>query len=323
MSAMPKLLRYSSDAEPGFTRRRRGSGFSYHTSEGQIIKQRTILSRIQSLGLPPAYEDVWICEDAFGHLQATGRDEKGRKQYRYHADWREFRDRRKFDSLSDFALALPHIRDKVARDLRRENPDMRFVCAALVRLIDRGALRIGNRGYEGDSFGASTLRTRHLKLMQNGFRLDYTAKGGKRIRKTIRDKYLAAILEKIDDLPGHHLFQYIGRNGNICRLDSGDVNQYLPETFTAKTFRTWHGSVAAFQAATQENPTIKSMCEAAAKRLHNTPAICRTSYIHPNIIALAGMSEAERSDKLASLTVPKKRGLKIAERRCLSLITSS
>lgn len=320
MSTLPKLLRYSSDAEPGYARRQRGSGFSYYDPQGKALKKAAVLSRIESLGLPPAYEDVWICKDEFGHLQATGRDEKGRKQYRYHADWRKFRDRQKFDGLADFADALPRIRAMVTRDLRRETPDCRFVCAALVRLIDRGALRIGNRGYEGDSFGASTLRTRHFKITKDGFRLDYKAKGGKRVRKTIRDKSLAKTLDQIDDLPGRSLFQYISDSGEVCRLDSADVNAYLPDDFTAKTFRTWHGSVAAFKAAKQENPTIKSLSEAAAERLHNTPAICRSAYIHPDIIALAEMSEEKRQKTLLALSAPVRRGLKLAERNCLAFI---
>lgn len=321
MSVMPKLLRYSSDAEPGYARRVQGSGFSFFDDKGSRVTKETVLSRINGLGLPPAYTDVWICKDEFGHLQATGRDEKGRKQYRYHSDWRIFRDQQKFEGLPDFAEALPRIRAKVARDLKRDTPDRIFVSAALVRLIDKGALRIGNRGYEGDSFGASTLRTRHFKITDNGFQLDYRAKGGKRVRKSIRDSSLAKTLEEIDDLPGRHLFQYVGDGGEICRLDSADVNAYLPDAFTAKTFRTWHGTVAAFKAAQDENPTIKSLSEAAAARLHNTPAICRSSYIHPNVIALAEVSEAERQMRLQSLSPPATRGLVAAERSCLALIS--
>jgi len=320
MSTLPKLLRYSSDAEPGYTRRRRGKGFSYHETDGAILDKPDVVARLNALGLPPAYQEVWICKDPFGHLQATGRDEKGRKQYRYHADWSAFRNRQKFDSLADFADTLPNIRAKVTRDLRREFPDQKYVCAAIVRLIDRGALRVGNRGYEGESFGASTLRTRHFKMTEHGFALDYKAKGGKRVRKTIRDKTLAKILDQIDDLPGRNLFQYINARGDVCRLDSADVNAYLPDDFTTKTFRTWHGSVAAFNAAGEKNPTIKSLSEAASARLHNTPAICRSSYIHPDVIALAEISEAERREKVRALSPPSRRGLKLAERKCLALI---
>lgn len=322
MSNLPNILRYSSDSEPGYSRRRRGAGFSYHYPDGKLVTRQTILDRIQSLGLPPAYQEVWVCRDEFGHLQATGRDEKGRKQYRYHDKWREFRDIQKFDGLADFANALPRIRSKISRDLRRETPDKNFVCAAITRLIDKGALRIGSRGYEKNSYGASTLRTRHIKMTTNGLKLDFTAKGGKRVRKVIRDKKLAKILEEIDDLPGRHLFQFVNTSDEVIRLDSADVNAYLPEDFTAKTFRTWHGTVAAFEAAQIEKPTIKSLCEAAALRLHNTPAICRSSYIHPKVIALAEMSEIERVERLYALTTQARRGLKKAEQSCLELISS-
>jgi len=220
------------------------------------------------------------------------------------------------------AQALPRIRSKISRDLRRKTPDKRFVCAAITRLIDKGALRIGSRGYENVSYGASTLRTKHVKVTEDSLKLDFTAKGGKRVRKIIRDKKLAKTLEEIDDLPGRHLFQFVNKNDDISRLDSADVNAYLPEDFTAKTFRTWHGTVAAFEAAQTENPTIKSLCEAAATRLHNTPSICRSSYIHPKVIALAEISEMERIERVQALKPRPRRGLKKAERTCLALISS-
>lgn len=321
MSNLPDILRYSSDAEPGYMRELCGSDFSYCDVDGKLLSRGSEVDRIQSLGLPPAYQDVWICKDEFGHLQATGRDEKGRKQYRYHEKWRDFRDHQKFESLANFAEALPSIRSKISRDLRREKPDKIFVCAAIIRLIDKGALRMGNRGYEGESYGASTLRTRHVTVTADGLKLDFKAKGGKRVRKIIRDKTLAKTLDHIDDLPGRHLFQYVNEKGGVSRLDSSDVNAYLPDAFTAKTFRTWHGTLAAFQAARKEKPTIKSLCEAAATRLHNTPAVCRSSYIHPKVITLAEITEPDRLATLSSLTAPAKRGIKLEEQNCLKLIS--
>ena len=321
MSALPKILRHSSDTEPGITRRVRGRGFSYHAPDGTCVNHAPVLERIKALGLPPAYSDVWICTDEFGHIQATGRDDKNRKQYRYHDDWRSFRDQRKFDRLSDFARTLPKLRARVARDLRRDNPDKRFVSAALVRLIDRGALRVGNRAYAGDSFGAATLRTRHIDLSDTALKLDFKAKGGKRVRKRISDTTLARTLERIGDLPGRDLFQYRGEDGEVYRLDSSDVNAYIDDGFTAKTFRTWHGTVAAFDAAqSTESLSIKMLCEAAAKRLHNTPAICRKSYIHPAVIALAEASAEDAQTTLNNLKSETLRGLRQAERGCLALL---
>lgn len=318
---LPKDLRYSSDDEPGISRRQHGRGFAYYMPTGEHITNEKILSRIKTLGLPPAYEKVWICPDDFGHIQATGRDDMDRKQYRYHDLWQDYRNRVKYDRLAEFGEILPRLRRKVTRDLRRDKPDYRFACAALIRLIDRGALRIGNRGNAGKSFGASTLQTHHLEFTGTGFTLNYPAKGGKRVNKPINDTVLAHTLEEIDDLPGRNLFQYIGEDDDIHRLDSADVNAYIPEDFTAKTFRTWHGTVAAFKAAQGEAPTIKSLCEASSKRLHNTPAICRTSYIHPCVIELTKLSPEEQNKVFVQLKSPPKRGLRQAERACLKLIS--
>lgn len=322
MPNLPHTLRHSSDREPGISRKAKGTRFAYYAPDGTHIRNEDELMRIETLGLPPAYSDVWICADARGHIQATGRDDKTRKQYRYHDLWRDFRDKNKYERLAEFGKDLPRIRAKVSRDLRRDIPDFRFVCAALTRLIDQGALRIGSQSYAGDSYGATTLRTRHLKLTDDGFKLDFKAKGGKRVRKIIRDKTLARTLEQIDDLPGRDLFNFIDESGALRKIDSADVNAYIHDDFTAKTFRTWHGTVAAFEATHEDRPTIKSLSERAAKRLHNTPAICRSSYIHPKVIDLVGMDAKDRKELLAGLKTPPKRGLKQAERACLALIST-
>lgn len=320
MPHLPFNLRYSSDDEPGIERVRRERGFSYYLPDGQLIEHGSELDRIEALGLPPAYENIWICRDNLGHIQATGRDDAGRKQYRYHQHWTEFRKQQKFDNLEAFADALPRIRARVARDMRREYADKRFVSAALIRLIDKGALRVGNRTYsrQGGTTGATTLKRKHIRFDEGVLYLDYSAKGGKRVRKRLQDKALARILQEIDDLPGRDIFQYIGSSGSPVSLDSSDVNAYLDDGFTAKTFRTWHGSVAAFIAARDaENPTLKLVCEAAAKRLHNTAAICRTSYIHPAII-----KAVKTGYDLSAVKPLPQRGLREAERACLAWISS-
>lgn len=314
MSSLPKILRYSQDSEPGIRRIKRGKGFTYKSADDVSVKCDATLERIKRLGLPPAYEDVWICADEFGHLQATGLDVKGRKQYRYHTAWRDFKDNKKFDKLPSFGDYLSYLRPKIQRDLKRGDNSKLFVCAAITRLIDQGALRVGRKQY--DAIGASTLRRRHIKLSDNKLKLDYKAKGGKRVRKQIKDKTLAHVLQTIDDLPGRRIFQYIGDNGELYPLDSTNVNDYIGGGFTAKTFRTWHGTLAAFEEAakTDGEPTLKAMSETAAIRLHNTASICRSSYIHPSVIQLS-------EDNISkSLPDGNERGLRKSERQLLALI---
>ncbi len=314
MSALPNILRYSSTDEPGISRRRRGRGFSYHLPDGALLRSERELARIKQLGLPPAYCDVWICRDGHGHLQAVGTDARGRRQYRYHADWSAYRAQLKFDRLESFGRALPRLRDRVEHDLRRNTPDRDQVCAALIRLIDRTALRMGSQQYAqtNKTFGATTLRSRHLTLDGATLKLTFRAKGGKRVRKQVSDRRLANVLERIDDLPGHPLFTYVTGDDEIRQLGSDDVNRYIGETmgehdgpgrFTAKTFRTWHGSVAALDYAVEaEGPlTIKAMSNAAAARLHNTPSIARSSYIHPAVIKLAEMEPEDFKAALDAL----------------------
>lgn len=289
-------LVYSSDAEPGILRLPRGRGFSYLMPDGTSIADQRERARIKALAVPPAYRDVWICPRPDGHLQATGRDERQRKQYRYHADWSALRAQLKFADLAAFGETLPRIRRRLAVDLRAEPGTLTYALAALVSLIDAASLRIGSREYleENGSFGASTLQSRHVRLEDGVIRLNYKGKGGGRVRETLRDKRLHRILETIDDLPGKNLFVHVTEDGAVHDIDSAQVNEYLAEIsgragVTAKTFRTWSGTLAAFDVASAaEKPTIKDMTGAAATRLHNTPAVCRRSYIHPAVLALAG-----------------------------------
>ena len=323
---IPRLV-YTSDEQPGISRVRRGRGFQYLLPDKSHLKDRVELARIRKLGVPPAYTDVWICVQANGHIQATGFDAATRKQYRYHDQWRVFRDQQKFDQLAEFATILPRIRRKVnallAPDQAADVQSKEVAIAALVRLIDRTAIRVG--GSSKMSKGATTLDRKNVSYGEDMMRLRYRAKGGKRVSCSLRDSRLQKILEQIDDLPGKRLFQYIGSDGAVHPLDSGDVNDWLKDVsgmdiLSAKMFRTWHGSVAAMDAiVSEEKPTIKGACEAAAETLRNTPAICRKSYVHPAVFDLIEMEAAERMAMIdsgsASIT-----GLRVGENRFAGLI---
>lgn len=290
-------LIYVSDAEPGISRVRKGRGFCYRMPDGTLVCEGPIKQRILSLGLPPAYEKVWICLDEQGHLQATGYDARGRKQYRYHTAWQSFRSELKYDQLAAFANALPRIRRKVQRDLLNGLDKPEAVLAALVSLLDVTHLRVGNRAYvkQNKTYGATTLLKRHMSFTEDGVQLRFTAKGGKRVRHVIRHPRLQRIFEEIADLPGRQLFSWLDEDGVMHPVDSGRLNSYLAQCsglpISAKTFRTWGGSLAAFGAAAHafkkgEKIRMKLLTQAASERLQNTPAVCRNSYIHPTILSL-------------------------------------
>ncbi|MTH79939.1 DNA topoisomerase IB [Paracoccus aestuariivivens] len=329
---MPERLVFVSDREPGISRRRAGKGFSYRGPDGKAL-DRDELVRIKALGVPPAYRDVWICARANGHLQATGRDDRGRKQYRYHPLWSEAQARTKYEQLAAFGRALPALRRRLSRDLQGEVGDRDFSLAALVLLLDRTCLRIGNPAYTAAnrSFGASTLLTRHLSLSEEGLiQLKFRAKGGKLCRHILRDKRLNRILQEIGDLPGRNIFTYLDAEGEACCLHSHDVNEYLTEIagegMTAKTFRTWGGTLAAFELAAGLPPdarlSIRMMADAAAERLFNTPTICRKSYIHPRVLDLAAHEPTERTSLFHGLARPEIAGLRVAEARLLAYLES-
>ncbi len=324
-------LTYVSDTEPGIRRLKRGKGFTYRLPDGTLLADPEHRLRIASLGLPPAYVNVWICLDPRGHLQATGYDSRGRKQYRYHPDWQSFRSERKFDQLVRFGEALPRIRRKVKRDLELGLDTSDAVIAALVALMDATHLRVGNRLYakKNKTYGATTLLKRHMTLSGESIMLRFVAKGGRRVQHTLKHPRLQRILEEIADLPGRQLFSWPDEQGVPHPIDSGRLNAYLAEVagfaVSAKTFRTWGGSLSALMAAWEVaeeggRPKIKAMCKAAAEVLHNTPAVCRSSYIHPSILALSeDVSPLEKvmRDK-AALTRPKE--LRVNERRLLAFL---
>ncbi|MFN0264740.1 DNA topoisomerase IB [Tepidamorphus sp. 3E244] len=309
---LAKPLVYSGDDQPGYSRRRCGTGFSYRRANGGPVTEEE-RTRLESLAIPPAWRDVWICADPNGHIQATGIDARGRKQYRYHPLWRETRDQHKFELLCGFAELLPRIRRRFARDIENEPGTPEFALAAVGLLLDTVPMRIGNSIYasENGSYGASTLRKNHVKFLDGAVRFSFRAKGGKRVQRTVRDRRLHKIMEKVADLPGRHLFSYIGRDGIVHPVRSDAFNAYLAEAagsedVSAKMFRTWAGSLAAFDAAGKDvfagaRPTIKAMCEAAADVLSNTPAIARKSYVHPGIF---GLSECEPDMSLGFFDCP-------------------
>lgn len=303
MPPVPDLIYYP-DSRPGIRREKRGRGWSYIAPDGTRIRDTAMRRRLDALAVPPAYRDVWICPEPLGHLQATGRDARKRKQYRYHPDWTAYRSQRKYDHLADFGAALPALRRRILRDLRTsEAGDHAFALAAILALIDRAQLRVGNPDYarQNHTYGATTLRARHLRVDGDALRLDFPGKGGLRVRKALRDRTLNRTLARLDDLPGPTLVTWIDEAGTPRSVTSGEVNTVLAELTgaplaTAKTFRTWNGSVAALETAlAQERPTIKALAEAAAARLHNTPTIARTSYIHPRVIDLTEESPAARA----------------------------
>jgi DNA topoisomerase I len=326
---MIDTLVYVSDREPGIARVRNGRRFRYTDPDGHKIVCDQELARIAALGLPPAYENVWICPLHNGHIQATGLDAAKRKQYRYHADWTTNQDQAKYELLAAFGRALPKIRRKVDDRLNSRTGasqfDKELACAALIRLIDHTAIRIGGRSKT--SQGATTLNTRNVIIERNRIHFRFVAKGGKRVRTSLDDRRLHRILSKIHDLPGKRLFQYVGASGDIHPLDSGDVNNWLKETtgipeLSAKMFRTWHGSVAALSAARPvAQPTIKLVSQAAADRLLNTPAIARKSYIHPAIFEF--VTDAGVLAQFDAVPIKRKAGLTAAECRLLQLIDQS
>lgn len=324
MSPAPGTLTYYPDHRPGIRRERRGRGFSYIAPDGTRIARGAERLRIEALAVPPAYEKVWICPRPDGHLQATGLDTRERKQYRYHPEWTAFRSERKFASLAEFGHLLPGIRRRVSRALDLDAGEQAFAVAAVVAMMDRLSIRVGNPEYadENGTYGATTLRSKHLKLDDHDLHLDYLAKGGKKVRRRVANGKLMRTLQKLHDLPGAELVTWTDAEGQPRSVSSGQVNAWLQEAtgvpdITAKTFRTWSGSVAALEAATKaERITIKAMADAAAERLANTPTIARTSYIHPAVIAL---SEDPGALPESGEAVP---GLRLSERRLLTLLAN-
>ena len=292
-------LVYVNDDMPGITRRKSGKGFSYRGPDGRAITDKAERQRLASLAIPPAYTDVWICPDPRGHIQATGRDDKGRKQYRYHPDFRAVRDSAKYDHMLEFAHVLPQIRERVDQDMSRRGMPAEKVVATVVHLLENTMIRVGNADYvkQNKSHGLTTLRDRHVTFEGNEVRFRFKGKSGKEWKLGLRDSHVARIVRAAQDIPGQHLFQYLDDEGQRQKVTSTEVNAYLREisgrNVTAKDFRTWTGTVLAAlalmeyekcdsQAAAKRN--IREAIERVASRLGNTPTICRKCYVHPQVI---------------------------------------
>lgn len=298
-SARAAGLRYMPDTGPGIRRRRAASGFRYVGVDGRPLRDPDDLARIKALAIPPAWTDVWICPSPRGHLQATGRDAKGRKQYRYHARWRAVRDETKYDRMIAFGEALPRIRGQVERDLALPGLPCGKVLATVVRLLETMFIRVGNKEYAraNRSFGLTTMRDRHVDISDTAVRFEFRGKSGTRHAVDVRDRRLARIVARCRDIPGYELFQYRDDAGQRHTVDSADVNDYLREItgqdFTAKDFRTWAGTVLAslalqefeaFDSQTQAKRNVVRAIERVAARLGNTPSVCRTCYVHPAVL---------------------------------------
>ncbi len=288
-------LRYVQDDSTGISRQKRGKGFSYRLPDGSAVTDAE-RDRIDSLALPPSWQDVWICPNPNGHLQATGRDAKGRKQYRYHPDWRKFRNLQKFERMVPFGLALPDLRQQTQANLSLPKLSRQKVVAAIVQLLDRTLIRVGNVEYakQNKSYGLTTLRDRHVKIKKNHIDFHFVGKSGIEHDIAIEDPKLAKVVRRCRDIPGYELFQYYDEEGNRHSVDSGDVNDYLKsvtgEDFTAKDFRTWAGTTVAtdtlhqlgeWEQETEAQKNVVTAIKTAATQLGNRPATCRKYYVHP------------------------------------------
>lgn len=329
-------LVHVTDETPGIRRRRAGKGFSYRDDSGTLIRDGEVLKRIRSLAVPPAWREVWICMDPAGHLQASGRDDRGRKQYRYHPRWRSVRDESKFHRLLDFARALPRIRRRVAADLRLPGLQREKVLAAIVRLLETTLIRVGNLDYEKEnrSHGLTTLKRRHVSARADHLRFRFKGKSGKEWNLQVDDRRVAKVVRSCQDLPGQHLFRYRDESGDYREVTSTDVNDYLREIsggpFTAKDFRTWAGTVAALAAlsraevagsAAQAKRTVRATVVEIAAQLRNTPTICRQCYIHPTVVDcyMAGsLQEDLEAARRGPADAPK--GLRVVETEAFTLL---
>lgn len=339
-TARTARLRYITDQTPGIRRVKRGKNYSYVAPDGSTIRDEKELERIKSLAIPPAWTDVWISPYPRGHIQATGRDEKGRKQYRYHPKWREVRDEAKFDRMIAFGKALPVIREKTDEHLALRGLPREKVLATVVRLLESTLIRVGNDEYarQNRSYGLTTLLDRHVDIGGSSVTFHFKGKSGKKHEISVRDRRLATIVKRCRELPGQELFQYFDEEGVQRDVTSDDVNAYLHEItgedFTAKDFRTWAGTILAaraleeigsFDSAAQAKKNVVSAIESVSKRLGNTPTICRKCYVHPEVInayldgtmaeTVQQRAEEELSEELGSLPPEEAAVLAFLQRR--------
>lgn len=306
-------LNYVDDSRPGITRRRRGRYWQYFHADGSRVSDREEIDRLNAIGMPPAYEKCWFCPDPRGHIQSVGWDARGRKQYRYHPDFRAQQETLKYERLADFGRALPKLRRRIEKDLSGRALRRDTVLAAVVRLIDETQMRVGNEEYAktNKSFGATTLRNRHARVERGKLKITYNGKHGIKRTVTIADRNLVRIARRTQDLPGQHLFEYVNEDGDCCPVTSSDVNAYIRDAmggeFTAKDFRTWGASAIAFEEMVRRAEEtgrvhLKSVMAPVAEALGNTPAISRKSYVHPALIEAAKDAGAIGSRELPKAT---------------------
>ena len=336
-SARAAGLRYVSDTKPGIARKKWGKKFRYRNPDGSAVKDAKTLGRIKSLVIPPAWTDVWIAPQENGHLQATGRDAKGRKQARYHPKWREVRDQTKYERMSEFAAALPKIRERVEHDLSLRGMPRDKILATVVSLMEATLIRVGNPEYarENKSYGLTTMRNKHVEV--SGADVTFDFQGKSRVHHTIslHDRRLAGIIKRCSEIPGYELFQYLDAEGERHAIDSADVNEYLQEItgehFTAKDFRTWAGSVLAcdvlkefapFETATEAKKNLVQAIATVAARLGNTPSVCRKCYVHPAVIEayLGGTSYIAAKKKLDEEIAERSTALREEEQALVGLL---
>ena len=333
---MPRGLVYVTDEQPGIRRIRKGDGFVYRRPDGRAVRAQAELQRIRKLAIPPAYEDVWICADPRGHVQATGRDARGRKQYRYHPEWRAARDADKFERMLEFGAALPRIRRRVAKDLEGpigSRPRRETVLATIVRLLDTTLVRVGNDEYarENRSYGLTTLRNRHAEIDGSTLRLKFRGKSGVQHEVALEDPRVARVVRRCQAMPGQELFAYVDESGVPRTVGSGDVNDYIREAsgadFTAKDFRTWHGTVHALTlwaeqvaAESAQRLSANEVLAQVARRLGNTVAVCKKSYVHPRVLEIIAAGEADGLERLADGPAHRIEGLDLSERQLLGFL---
>ncbi len=334
LAARSAGLRYVDPADPGIRRVRRGRGFGYVDAKGKAVTDKKTLERIAAIVIPPAWQDVWICPYAIGHIQAAGRDARGRLQYRYHPLWAQVRDATKYERTIAFARALPRLRRRVARDMRLRGLPRRKVVAAAVRLLETTLIRVGNEEYARDnkSFGLTTLRGRHVQIRGSTLSFSFRGKSGKEHSVGLTDRRLARVVRAVGELPGQRLFQYLDEDGEVQSIDSDDVNDYIREVmgdeFSAKDFRTWAGTVLAVDAllaaegTSPTESTVTGAVKEVAAQLGNTPAVCRKCYIHPQIVDayLDGSLAQAANSASASGAAGTPSGLRANERLVLNVL---
>ena len=337
--SVPSCLLYVSDDRPGIRRIRKGDGFVYRHADGKPVRNAVELERIRKLAIPPAYENVWICTHPRGHLQATGRDARGRKQYRYHPEWRLARDADKFERMLEFGAALLRIRRRVTADLAKPvdaQPARETVLATLVRLLDTTLVRVGNDEYArtNNSFGLTTLRNRHAAVNGSTLKLRFRGKSGVIHEVALADPRVAKVVRRCQAMPGQDLFQYEDEAGLTRAVGSSDVNDYIREasgaSFTAKDFRTWHGTVHALtlwaeqMAADAANRlSANQVLAEVARRLGNTVAVCKKAYVHPRVLGVLAADSANQAAALAAKSATRKDGLSASERQLLAFLAEA